>query len=1203
MAGLDLSGLNASQRDVALRLDEPLFVAAGAGSGKTFTLTARLVHALSQGSGADGGRYLDSLDQALVITFTKAAALEIKDRVRTTLAKAGVDDPHLAEESRRVDDAWISTIHGMCSRILKRHGMELGLDPAFTVVEGNVQETLRARAFDSVFAALQLDEDYRDLLDTFPLWGQGIDDANSIAGMVDRLCREASKCAAGFADLCCVESHETAEALARVMGAFDAMSSFSLSTKQQQVFDASMSALARWREAAPGARTPDFACEVLDAVKVPDLRKKDQREIKEDAKHALAEAYVIAQHERVQHFAPQLKEVAERVSEAYGALKLERSYLDSDDLIEMALAAVEGNAEVAADLRGRFRLVMIDEFQDTDAKQLRLISLLAGEGARHLTTVGDAQQAIYRFRGGDVEVFRSRGRTLDEASHVRMDVNYRSDHNVLALVERVCGDAGLIDDFLKLAGSAGRRGRYEVVGEGDEGPCRIFFEVATGAASELTAATLAAQVADRLRSIADAGQPVSTMALLLGRTKYVGYYLDALRARGLPAVVTGGSSFTTRAEVGCVQALLHTLANPQDTEAGLFRLLSSDMFRLDADDFVQLGTTRQPELDAPCKRPLEQAFLEDDLSLYDDAEPSARLRQAHRVLRDAFSRLGRWPLSDVCQQVIEESGWLRRLELAGDDGLAVAANVLAALRYVRDLTEGLGLSAARAAEEFDQWLRVTKLTPKSLAGDKVDAVQVMTIHGSKGLQFGVCAVAECWSNPAVKGRLSVGEMLGVHAVCVSPGLETEQQRRLSAAQKQLGPVGELTRRSNVAEWVAALREAELAADAAEKARLLYVALTRAEEALVVALPVAGGKQWRSKLALGLLDAFPELAELEAGTCEMDVEPARGIECEEREVTPAGDVVTVRRRRRVERGLTRVVSLIKGVDKDAPWQAYSKGTLAGFDGELPTSLTLVPSLGVSGDGEEEREGVPFTLFETDHRQVAAWGWREREGIYSHTSLDRERRAAERAAAGLAPVADSEDVREAEAEGAPYTKDADRATALGSAFHAVAETMVKRGADHDEAHVAELCAIWHLSERQRARLDAAIACWEASEVRAEALAFPVVRAEVPFFLPTPGSAAGAYVEGSIDLLATESRAPAGEAFVVDYKTGDIGMGEEEVRSRHETQAELYAHVLLAQGFEYVRLAFVCVETGVVARYEYGPADVGPWVIAAPAVEQVG
>ncbi|MDO4405115.1 MAG: UvrD-helicase domain-containing protein, partial [Atopobiaceae bacterium] len=170
MAGIDLAQLNASQRAVVQRLDEPLFVAAGAGSGKTFTLTARLVHALSPGSAADGGRYLDSINQALVITFTEAAALEIKERVRQALRAAGEDDPLLYEESLRVDGAWISTIHGMCSRILHRHAIELGIDPEFAVCEGSVAGALYAQALDEVMSQVQDSDEYAALRAEYPLW-------------------------------------------------------------------------------------------------------------------------------------------------------------------------------------------------------------------------------------------------------------------------------------------------------------------------------------------------------------------------------------------------------------------------------------------------------------------------------------------------------------------------------------------------------------------------------------------------------------------------------------------------------------------------------------------------------------------------------------------------------------------------------------------------------------------------------------------------------------------------------------------------------------------------------------------------------------------------------------------------------------------------------------------------------------------------
>lgn len=119
MSGIDLSTLNDRQRQIVSTLDRPVFVEAGAGSGKTFTLTRRIAWALSPGSGVDGAPFVDDLSQVLVITFTNAAAREIKERVRSTLREAG-----MREQALMVDSAWISTIHGMCSRILKRHALD-----------------------------------------------------------------------------------------------------------------------------------------------------------------------------------------------------------------------------------------------------------------------------------------------------------------------------------------------------------------------------------------------------------------------------------------------------------------------------------------------------------------------------------------------------------------------------------------------------------------------------------------------------------------------------------------------------------------------------------------------------------------------------------------------------------------------------------------------------------------------------------------------------------------------------------------------------------------------------------------------------------------------------------------------------------------------------------------------------------------------
>ena len=817
MATIDLNSLNESQRAVATRLDEPLFVAAGAGSGKTFTLTARLVHALSRGSAADGGRYLDSIDQALVITFTKAAALEIAERVRQALREAGAEDPHLYEESLKVDGAWISTIHSMCARILHRHGIELGIDPKFKVCEGSVAEALKARAMDEVLTAVQHDAEFAPLREEYPLWGGG----TSVASIVEQLRGEAAKCSHGFDDITWPQAGEVSSYMVRLADAYATLRSYKLSEKQLAAVEPSSAALNAYCALAPGARTPAAACEALAEVKVPNIRKADLKPLMEDLRRTLAEAVVCAHYERVRPFAPQLVQIARAVDARYAELKLERSYLDNDDLIDLALESLERHRDVARDYAHKFRLVMIDEFQDTDAKQLRLIGLLSGERACHLTTVGDAQQSIYRFRGGDVRVFRARGRSLPPEAHVQMDVNYRSDAHVLAVVERVCGDAELLQDFLKLAGSAGRKSKL-AQGVADAEMPRVDIEVATGGTSEVASAMLAVQLADRLAQFHAKGQPQGSMALLLGRTTNVGLYLEALRARGLDAVVTGGSSFSTTPEVGVMQALLHTLANPHDTQDGLFRLLSSQMFRLDADDFCQLGTRAQEKLDAPTKRAIEQCFVEGTLELYGNAQPSARLVLAHKVLSRAFARLGRWQLADVCQAVVDESGWLHRLDQEGQDGLAQAANVLAAVRYVRELTVDLGLGVSQAAREFDQWLKAAKLTPKNLSGEIVDAVQVMTIHGSKGLQFGVCAVAECWGNAKAGSGLSVGKKGDTCMVCANP---KNTPKGFSAYKKQLEVPDAWERCNTAAEWARFLDERQVVEEMDEKARLLYVALT------------------------------------------------------------------------------------------------------------------------------------------------------------------------------------------------------------------------------------------------------------------------------------------------------------------------------------------------------------------------------------------
>ena len=186
---------------------------------------------------------------------------------------------------------------------------------------------------------------------------------------------------------------------------------------------------------------------------------------------------------------------------------------------------------------------------------------------------------------------------------------------------------------------------------------------------------------------------------------------------------------------------------------------------------------------------------------------------------------------------------------------------------------------------------------------------------------------------------------------------------------------------------------------------------------------------------------------------------------------------------------------------------------------------------------------------------------------------------------------------EDDGEPaHTDDADRATSLGSAFHELARYMVETGSAPDARRVELVAGAYGVGPRDRKRLSAALARWERSGIRAEALSHACLRAEVPFFCEVD-SPLGHELEGAIDLLATDAASPNGgtsSALLVDYKTGDHGATYAQIRERHEMQARFYAYVLQMQGYGAITCAFVCVELEdekgepVVVRYEFEADD---------------
>lgn len=1188
---MDLSTLMPQQLQIVKTLDRPLFVSAGAGSGKTFTLTRRIVYALSP----ESGPFVEHLDQVLAITFTKDAAAEIRDRVRRALIDEGMD-----EEALTVDDAWISTIHGMCSRILRAHALELGIDPEFTVLTDT--DELMDQAVEHVLAratapdaAPELAASLKALYAWYPMAGEGgsFGTGTTIKGLVRDLLELSSQLSGGMDDVRVARGQADTSALADAYRA--ALGASKSSTEKAQ---AALDAIDAF-EASD--KTMVDAARLMMSCTMPRASKAFPKEQVELLKAEAADAFINIVLACGAPALDALVGLARSVEAEYRALKAAQSALDNNDLLRMAYEALRDYPAIRAAYEGRFKMVMIDEFQDTDQMQVDLIRYLTGAGERALCTVGDAQQSIYRFRGAEVEVFRRQERKVGSSAApeatavtdtpagelVKLVRNFRSHDEVLRYVARVFDgdDGGLMQGFLDLEASDGRKDTLVA----DASRRQALF-VAGGSTQERTQAKARA-IAERFRALADAGQPQGGMVLLLGRMTNAGVYAQAFRDQGLDCVIAGGSVFAQAAEVQTVRALVCALANPADTAQGLMPLLASPMFALGAQEFLALATKLDSETGETSRRNIDMGIMSDsDVPGLQDLPLVTRARE---VLRYALRRAGRDSFAAIARDVVNASGWFVRLAQRGPEGKAIAANVLKALDAVAEAEAEFGNSPRSIALAFDRFL-AGKEAPGALNEEGDGAVRIMTVHASKGLEYPVVAVAECFGVRKSSGAAQMGRVDGGAQVVALParfdGVKLadgtfvkgdDVKKQFEHAFKGKGTslwlppelMEDVCATDSPAEAFARLRNDDLRLSLEERARLLYVAMTRARELVILAMDAGVS---RGKVTVPTFDVETDLTydvlrrilptdALDMPQLDADRLVFDNSQPGDYELISLAGFTFGEQAFEANASLDAESRLVRGDVDVADSAAHS--TVPGPADPKPDSFELVypQAVGV-------RMGIcPFPARDSySYSSIAA-------ALHAETE--------DRAAEARVPMDESGD--DAESDGSEMT-DADVAAvepagnpmALGSAFHAACQWLIEMGADALPAERADaLARLWHLTPEQRERFDVALERWLKSSVRAELFAWPCVRAEVPFFSlgceDEDIARYGAYAEGAIDALATDPADPS-RALVIDYKTG--GTPDEtpdQLLEKHALQARVYADVLHKAGFETVTVKFVRVE----------------------------
>ena len=1130
-------------------LDKPLFVAAGAGSGKTFTLTQRIVWALKEGSGADGKPYLNSLDQALIITFTNAAATEIKERVREALEKEGLHGAAL-----QVDDAWISTIHGMCSRILKIHALDLGLDPEFEIINDMTRNQLVNISIEEVLRELSQDESYAEFLSTYA------GNRDALKSRIETLISYAQSSPVGMDAISFAGDNSDLEVLKAELeslcGALEALKGAIAATKPdeaEQLQSVQSELLSKLQQHLVLSLT-DFDQVFWDtlqkALKIG-RSSKEIKIVKDEATYQLKVCSALFGLIQDTSEGQCLKDVTKQVYKLFKQKKLAVGGLDNDDLLHLTAKVFEEHPEIAAVYTDKFKLVMVDEFQDTDQQQVQMIKSLSGKDAQYLTTVGDAQQSIYRFRGADVDVFFRRQTEVPEDLQPRLVDNFRSHNEILRFVAKVCGADGMIPNFMDLSA-----GREEPATPFIAHSPRVYFEVTKFEKSgnskpgdDVTRSQLVAyQLADRINTLMqDENIQAKDVAILMKSVKKAQPYIEALRTFGIESVVSGASTFGEQPEVELIGSLLQALANMYDSYEGLFPVLSSEIFSLDASDLLLLGTNFGENGQRITNRDIAESVVNDAFN--PPFEISPKLKNALEVLSNARSSLSNKRVSDVIKKVVLDAGWISRLQKMGNEGQSKIANIFAALEQIDSLQKELSIGVASVAKAFSQWCNTAKESPKVLHCSTQNAVTFMTIHASKGLEFPVVAVVGAVSGP----KAGAGSEPFLHVK-----KDDSYQIAFSSSSKKLHELYDgchevptsIDECKGLLEWRMFLETQENEFEEQEQNRRLYVALTRAREAVILTSTIDLTKEGISpRYTRKITDALFEETPLSAG---------------EHQFEYGGNLA----------GCMRVVQ--GSGKKDEPIQVEGLELVEPFGGK-PEPSNSKPSEEKNPQAEET-----FDLYEKVHLSVTPEAaYDQRKGFFSYSSAHQQMAENFKGENNPQPVAETSVMLSD-----TLADDGVDPTSLGSAFHELAQIMVETQSKVDEQTIDKLCLKNSVPQRAISRVKQALELWSNSAIRQEALAHDVVIAESPFTLQVD-SEYGNYVEGAIDLLAYNKGSK--DALVVDYKTGDKGLSATQIYEHHQMQANFYAYVLMQHGFTKVECAFVCVEVEEagqphVARYTF-------------------
>lgn len=400
----------------------------------------------------------------------------------------------------------------------------------------------------------------------------------------------------------------------------------------------------------------------------------------------------------------------------YEELKADAYAIDQADQVFMAYRLLRDHEVIRRRVRDRFRYVLVDEYQDVDVVQAKLVDLLAGVDG-NVTVVGDDDQSIYGFRGASVSNILNFSKTHPAAKPIVLTINYRSTQAILDAAYRLIQHNGeyRLEALQKID-------KHLTAHEGD-GPEPLVLRAATVYDE---AEAVAERVAELLE---DPEMNPKDIAILTRKNATGEYFRSALLRRRIPIAFAGTGTLYDQLEVKLCLAFLELVVNPRQ-HSRLRLLATSELYGLPSEDMAKLEQV--------CRR--SQASLWDELKNPDAAEISSEGQRAVAKLTDEVSKFCRMADTHNAAQVLyawltEHTDWVRREELSEQDVLRTQ-NLSKLFRRLRTFVENAGDSQTSAwVDYFHDVLAFGEDQAASERDYETDAVQIFSAHGSKGLEF------------------------------------------------------------------------------------------------------------------------------------------------------------------------------------------------------------------------------------------------------------------------------------------------------------------------------------------------------------------------------------------------------------------------------------------------------------------------------------